>query len=259
MVWKFYKYQGCGNDFILFDHRKTSTHLSIELVKQICDRRFGIGADGLMELLESDAADFEMRYYNSDGNESSFCGNGGRCIAQFAKDLGIINRDSTQFLFKGKTYSAVYLENNLVSLLIQNVNGIESKGDDLYFSTGSPHYVHFTETVDEIELVPFARKIRYSKEFPEGINVNLVEIVNEDSIKMRTYERGVENETYSCGTGVTAAAIAFHYKKMTSKNVIAVLTKGGNFKVEFEEENSQYTNIRLIGPAQKVFEGSIVF
>ena len=119
--------------------------------------------------------------------------------------------------------------------------------------------MHFTETVDEIELVPFARKIRYSKEFPEGINVNLVEIVNEDSIKMRTYERGVENETYSCGTGVTAAAIAFHYKKMTSKNVIAVLTKGGNFKVEFEEENGQYTNIRLIGPAQKVFEGSIVF
>jgi diaminopimelate epimerase len=255
---KFYKYQGCGNDFVLLDQRNPSIVLTLEKIKHLCDRRFGIGADGLMELLESTEADFEMRYYNSDGNESSFCGNGGRCIAQFAKDLGMIKNDRAQFIFKEKTYWVDYLENGLISLLMQDVNGIESKGEDLYFCTGSPHYVHFRENIEGVDLIPFARKIRYSEEFPKGINVNLVEVINETTIKMRTYERGVEDETYSCGTGVTAAAIAFHYQKMTLSNTVSVHTKGGNFKVEFEEENGHYKNIKLIGPALKVFEGSIV-
>lgn len=255
---KFYKYQGCGNDFIILDQRNPSIVLTLEIVKHLCDRRFGIGADGLMELLESNSTDFEMRYYNSDGNESSFCGNGGRCIAQFAKDLDIIKKDSAQFIFKENTYSVDYLENGLISLLMQNVKGIESTGEDLFFSTGSPHYLHFTNSIDEIDLISFARKIRYSDEFPKGINVNLVETIDEMTIKMRTYERGVEDETYSCGTGVTAAAIAFHYKKLTSANSVSVQTKGGNFKVEFIEEYAHYRNIKLIGPALKVFEGSII-
>lgn len=255
---KFYKYQGCGNDFVLLDQRNPAIVLTVEKIKHLCDRRFGIGADGLMELLESKDADFEMRYYNSDGNESSFCGNGGRCIAQFAKDLDITKNDRAQFIFKEQTYWVDYLENGLISLLMQDVNGIESKGSDLFFCTGSPHYVHFTENIDGVDLMPFARKIRYAEEFPKGINVNLVEKVNETAIKMRTYERGVEDETYSCGTGVTAAAIAFHYKKMTGATTISVHTKGGNFKVELLEEDGHYQNIKLIGPALKVFEGSIV-
>jgi diaminopimelate epimerase len=258
MQMKFYKYQGCGNDFVLIDQRNSPAVLSLELVKHLCDRRFGIGADGLMELLMSDKADFEMRYYNSDGNESSFCGNGGRCIAQFAKDLGIVNSDNAQFVFKENIYKVDYLENNIVSLLMQNVSGFSSNGDDLYFNTGSPHFIHFAENIDDIDLIPFARKIRYSDDFPNGINVNLVERIDNFTIKMKTYERGVEDETFSCGTGVTAAAIAFHFKKLTSANTISVQTKGGSFKVKFIEENSQYSNIKLIGPALKVFEGSII-
>lgn len=257
MQLRFYKYQGCGNDFVLIDQRKAIALLTIDKIKYLCDRRFGIGGDGLMELIESDRGDFEMRYYNSNGKESSFCGNGGRCIAQFARDLGIIQKNSTKFIFKEKVYTADYLENGLISLKMQDVKGIAEMGEDLYFCTGSPHYVHFSQDVETIDLIPYARKIRYSEKFPNGINVNIVEKINDTTIKMRTYERGVEDETYSCGTGVTAAAIALHFKKLCSANIISVLTKGGSFSVEFVEQNGLYTNIHLIGPAMKVFEGSI--
>jgi diaminopimelate epimerase len=254
---KFYKYQGCGNDFVLLDQRNSEYNMTSKTVKNICDRRFGVGADGLMELYSSDKADFEMRYYNSDGNLSSFCGNGGRCIAQFSKDIGAVLGERARFIFNDAVYTADFLMNGLISLNMQNVLGINRLNNDLYFNTGSPHYLHFTNDIDGIDLIPFARKIRYSNDFPEGINVNLVEEIDNRTIKMRTYERGVEDETFSCGTGVTAAAIALHFKKSTNDTSINVNTKGGNFKVEFSEKDGQYFNINLIGPAFKVFEGTI--
>jgi diaminopimelate epimerase len=257
MTIKFYKYQGCGNDFILLDQRASSFSLSSCQIQYLCDRRFGIGADGLMELLNDEGTDFGMRYYNSDGQESSFCGNGGRCIAQFAQELGIIKGNIAHFSFNQTTYTADYLNDKSISLHMQDIAEFSSIGEDLVLDTGSPHYIHFTDQVDAIDLIPYARNIRYSEDFPKGINVNLVEKLNYSTIKMRTYERGVEDETLSCGTGVTAAAIAFHYLKMTSDNKIIVETRGGNFSVEFNEKAGRYFDIKLIGPALKVFEGSI--
>lgn len=253
----FYKYQGCGNDFILLDRRNAGIPIQSVHIAELCDRRFGIGADGLMELMTSAGYDFAMRYYNSDGNESSFCGNGGRCIAQFAKDLGLISGDKTHFLFKDLPYSADFLSNGTIALQMQNVEEINTKGNDFYFDTGSPHYIRFRSDIDSMDLIHFAREIRYSADFPDGINVNVVEVLNENTIKMRTYERGVEDETYSCGTGVTAAAIAFHRAKLTQKNQIIIETKGGNFQVEFNEKGGKYSDVKLIGPAVKVFEGHI--
>lgn len=256
-VLNFYKYQGCGNDFILLDRRNEDFPIQSNQIIALCDRRFGIGADGLMELMNSNLHDFTMRYYNSDGNESSFCGNGGRCIAQFAKDLGIVLGDSTNFLFKDLPYSAVFLSNGTISLQMQDIEEFNTKGNDLFLDTGSPHYIRFRSDIDSMDLIHFAREIRYSADFPEGINVNIVEVINENTIKMRTYERGVEDETYSCGTGVTAAAIAFHFSNLTQRNQINVETKGGNFQVEFKEISGKYSEVKLIGPAVKVFEGSI--
>jgi diaminopimelate epimerase len=256
-VLNFYKYQGCGNDFILLDRRNEYLPIQSNQIVALCDRRFGIGADGLMELINSNSHDFTMRYYNSDGNESSFCGNGGRCIAQFAKDLGIVSGDSTNFLFKDLPYSAVFLSNGTISLQMKDVAEIATKENDLFFDTGSPHYIRFRSDIEAMDLIHFAHQIRYSEDFPAGINVNAVEVINEYTIKMRTYERGVENETYSCGTGVTAAAIAFHFSNLTQRNQINIETKGGNFQVEFKEINGMYSDVKLIGPAIKVFEGRI--
>lgn len=254
---KFSKYQGCGNDFILIDQRGSDLHLTTETIKYLCDRRFGIGADGLMELIEDNHAHFGMRYYNSDGNESSFCGNGGRCITQFAHDIGVFEGSVAHFRFRQSDYEAIIQENGTIALNMQDVQGFNEKGDDLFFCTGSPHYVHFTEDVDTIELIPYARGIRYSEEFTQGINVNIVQKVDDHTLKMRTYERGVEDETLSCGTGVTAAAIAFHFKKMTTKNTIHVQTRGGEFQVKFDNTPNGYTYVKLIGPAEKVFDGEV--
>jgi diaminopimelate epimerase len=251
------KYHGCGNDFIIIDNRKNDIVLSQKQIADICHRRFGIGADGLMLLGEKVGFDFTMKYYNSDGNESSFCGNGGRCIVQFAIDLGIVKSDKTSFEFENTTYSAEIFDNKLIALSMINVEEITRIENDVFFNTGSPHYIHFVEDVDAFDLIPFAKSIRYSDQFPEGINVNIVEPISEYILKMRTYERGVEDETYSCGTGVTAAAIAYNYLLEEDSEDIQVRTKGGNFQVNFNRNEDAYTNVKLIGPAKFVFKGEI--
>lgn len=251
----FYKYQGCGNDFVLIDGRAETIELSIDSIKNLCDRRFGIGGDGLMILNSSTTYDFSMLYYNSDGRESSFCGNGGRCIVRFAHDLGII-KDKAIFEFNCDIYHATLTE-DIVSLQMQNIEETKMDGLDFVLWTGSPHYVHFASDIDEIDLVSYARKIRYSEKYPQGINVNLVEKLSDHSIYMRTYERGVEDETYSCGTGVVAAAISLHIKEQMDCNEVSVKTKGGNFIVKYLKHESQYKNIYLIGPAEFVFNGEI--
>jgi diaminopimelate epimerase len=251
----FYKYQGCGNDFVILDGRAETYALCIDSIRKICDRRFGIGGDGLMILYPSLAHDFSMKYYNSDGRESSFCGNGGRCIVQFAHDLNLI-KDTAIFEFNKDTYHAT-LSSNLVSLQMQPIEEISMDGSDYVLWTGSPHYVHFTTKIDEIDLVAYARKIRYSEKYPDGVNVNLVEMTSDNTIYMRTYERGVEDETYSCGTGVVAAAIALDIKENLHSNEIRARTKGGNFTVQYSKEDAHYKNIKLIGPAEFVFKGEI--
>lgn len=255
---KFRKYHGCGNDFVLIDNRDLSIDLNTTEIENICHRRYGIGADGLMILGLKNDFDFTMEYFNSDGNKSSFCGNGGRCIVQFAKDLGILTSDKAKFLFESATYSATLFDNGLISLQMQDVDEIvRLESNDLLLQTGSPHYLHFTENIDTFDLIPFARNIRYSEQFPEGINVNIVEIVSEYIIKMRTYERGVEDETYSCGTGVTAAALGYNYLFDQDVMDIQVQTMGGKFQVNFDTDFESYSKINLIGPAKFVFEGDI--
>ncbi len=253
----FYKYQGCGNDFIILDGIHNKINFNTEQIKTICDRRFGIGGDGLMILTKSNSYDFNMQYFNSDGRASSFCGNGGRCIVQFAKDLNFIKDNQVHFEFEGIEYSAKILDHDLIALSMKDVKTINRLENDLYFSTGSPHYIHFVESIDSFDLIPYAKKIRYSDNFSEGINVNIIERISDNSLKMRTYERGVEDETYSCGTGVTAAAIAYHFENYTQNRDLKVLTKGGEFIVNFEVHGGHYKKVTLIGPAKFVFKGEI--
>lgn len=230
-----------------------------KLIESLCDRRFGIGADGLILLQKHENSNFYMQYFNSDGRESSMCGNGGRCIAQFAKDLNIVNESASFFAIDGE-HSASY-KNGLVSLQMMNVSQVESRANNVFvLNTGSPHFVQFfDQDVDSIDLVAEAKKIRYNSEFTaNGINVNFVSI-HHDVLKVRTYERGVEDETFSCGTGVTAAAIAYHlYKKdFSNQHFFQIATKGGNLSVNYLFIENNYSKVFLQGPAKFVFEGEI--
>jgi diaminopimelate epimerase len=254
----FYKYQGTGNDFILIDNRTQSLALSLEQVKYACDRRFGIGADGLMLLESEPGYDFKMVYYNSDGNQSSMCGNGGRCISAFAKRLGVIG-DKARFLAADGPHEALIDEYGIVSLKMQDVKQVENGSDYFYLDTGSPHYVKFVSGVEEMDVATEGRKIRNSERFAEaGTNVNFIE-KKDEVLFVRTYERGVEDETFSCGTGVTAAALVAALSGVaSSKNHCQVKTLGGMLDVSFEKVlESNFYNIWLKGPAQMVFKGTI--
>lgn len=254
---QFYKYQGTGNDFVLIDNRKNLVDLTTEQISFLCDRRFGIGADGLMLLELEPGCDFKMVYYNNDGNQSTMCGNGGRCIAAFAKHLGIIG-NTAKFLAIDGMHEAV-IESDQVSLKMQDVKQIEIGDDYFYLNTGSPHYVKIVESLDSFDVVTEGKKIRHNSRFSEeGTNVNFIEKVDEH-LFVRTYERGVEDETYSCGTGVTAAALVASIKGLSnSKNNCLIKTKGGNLEVAFEKVLEQnFYNIWLKGPATMVFNGSI--
>ena len=254
----FYKYQGTGNDFILIDNRMDPIALTMEQVRSACDRRFGIGADGLMLLEREPGYDFKMVYYNSDGNQSSMCGNGGRCITAFARQLGLIG-NKARFLAVDGAHEALIGEDGIVSLKMQDVKQVESGNDYFYLDTGSPHYVKFVSGVEDLDVVSEGRKIRNSERFAEaGTNVNFIE-KKEEVLFVRTYERGVEDETYSCGTGVTAAALVAALKGLaSSKNHCQVKTLGGQLEVSFEKVlESNFYNIWLKGPAQLVFKGSI--
>jgi diaminopimelate epimerase len=254
---QFYKYQGTGNDFILIDNRAQKIVLNTTQIQKLCNRHFGIGADGLM-LLESEVGfDFKMVYYNSDGNQSSMCGNGGRCITNFAKLLGII-KDKAQFIAIDGPHESVVDAAGIVSLKMLDVKDIEN-GEDFYFlNTGSPHVVKFVDQLEKFDLIHEGSLIRNSARFlPEGTNVNFVE-KTDDVIFVRTYERGVEDETFSCGTGVTAAAIVCSVNGLlTSKNSAIIHTRGGKLEVSFEKVlDRNFYNIWLKGPAELVFEGA---
>lgn len=253
----FFKYQGTGNDFILIDNRDKIIELTTTQIAWLCDRRMGIGADGLMLLETAAGFDFKMIYFNADGSESTMCGNGGRCISAFAKRLGIV-KDKAHFLAIDGPHDSYFLENDQVCLAMIDVEEIIETENDFILNTGSPHYVQFINNLDLFDVFQAGRTIRNLEEFqPKGINVNFVERL-EDKIYVRTYERGVEDETLSCGTGVTAAAIA-SVGNATGQFSVNVKTKGGNLNVQFHKLNSSIVKqIKLTGPAQLVFSGEIL-
>jgi diaminopimelate epimerase len=259
MKFTFSKYQGTGNDFMIIDNRNNSVNLTKKQIAQLCNRRFGVGADGLMLLEKHLATDFNMRYFNADGNEGSMCGNGGRCLVAFAKSLVIIDKETTFNTIDG-THRAIIKQKNMVSLQMQDVKEVLQIDGNYFVDTGSPHYVIFSQNIKDTDVYTEGKKIRESKRFaPKGTNVNFVEI-NNNHLLVRTYERGVEDETLSCGTGVTAAAICASAKLNTDKNSFDISTRGGNLNVSFQKNrNNTFTNIWLTGPAQFVFKGEYEF
>jgi diaminopimelate epimerase len=258
----FFKYQGTGNDFVMIDQRekKYIRKKDTALINKICDRRFGIGADGLILLENCKGYDFRMVYFNADGRESSMCGNGGRCIAAFANHLGIV-KSKCRFLAIDGLHEAMIKKNDWVELKMSDVKNIEIGEDYFLMDTGSPHYVVFVEDIDNLNVFESGQAIRYSKRFKkEGVNVNFVERT-EDNIIVATYERGVEDETLSCGTGVTAAAIASFLQKTNrrKKQNTPIKAKGGDLSVRFEPDGkSKANNIWLCGKAELVFEGTFI-
>lgn len=254
----FYKYQGTGNDFVIIDNRDLKfDRRNNGLVAKLCDRRFGIGADGLMLLQNKPGFDFEMVYYNSDGNESSMCGNGGRCIVEFARFLGLV-KDKAHFIATDGPHIAG-VKPQFISLKMNDVKSVELNADFSFLNTGSPHYVAFVNDVENYNVFEEGKKIRNSTRFKaEGTNVNFVEKQYND-LFVRTFERGVEAETYSCGTGVTAAALVAAIKKVsTTENHCSIKTLGGNLNVKFKKHaDNSFSDIWLEGPAAFVFKGEI--
>lgn len=255
---KFYKYQGTGNDFVMIDNRDlTFPKHDINVVSTLCDRRFGIGADGLI-LLENDSkVDFKMVYFNSDGNESSMCGNGGRCIVAFARKLGIINKTTT-FIATDGLHFATIQESGTISLQMKDVSEVLIKDDYVYLNTGSPHHVALVEDLKNFDVKQNGKTIRYSDLYGnEGSNVNFVQQISEDHFAIRTYERGVEDETLSCGTGATAVAIAMNATNKTLQNKITIDVQGGQLIISFTMTGKGYEKVFLEGPAELVYEGAI--
>ena len=255
----FYKYQGAGNDFILIDNRKLRfNHEKPDVISKLCNRRFGIGGDGLMLLQEKNGFDFEMVYYNADGKPSSMCGNGGRCIVAFAKDLGVISSETSFLAVDGPHYAKISEIGDWVSLQMIDVSLVESDQDAFVLNTGSPHYVTCKSDLNDLNVFEEGRKIRYNDTYStEGINVNFVED-HGDHYFVRTYERGVEDETYACGTGVTAVALAMaKQKNQTGLINTPVKVLGGNLNIRFNYDGNQFTNIFLEGPAKFVFKGEV--
>ncbi|MHA6246637.1 diaminopimelate epimerase [Pontibacter sp. CAU 1760] len=255
MAITFYKYQGTGNDFVMVDNRKHTFPTEDEaLVKQLCDRRTGVGADGLILLQDHPDYDFEMVYYNADGRLGSMCGNGARCTVRFARHLGVIEDVACFLAADGEHQASV--ERDLIQLKMNDVRHVEQIGEDHYLSTGSPHYVRFVEDVQELDVYAEGRAIRYNSRFKEvGTNVNFVQKIADDEIFVRTYERGVEDETLSCGTGVTACALVASLKGF--KSPVKVKTLGGDLEVAFDQTDGHFNHIYLIGPAKQVFSGTV--
>ena len=251
---KFYKYQGTGNDFVMIDNRDLEFPKSTELIEKLCDRRFGIGADGLILLENDENSDFKMVYFNSDGNESTMCGNGGRCIVAFAHFLDIFEDQTTFDAIDGLHKAEI--KNGIVKLKMIDVIDINTDGQDFVMNTGSPHYVKYVEMLNNYNVFKNGNEIRNSPTYKaEGINVNFVEALSDKEIFVRTYERGVEDETYSCGTGVTASALTFMDKN--NQTSVAVKVLGGKLKVYAEKNGAGFSNIWLEGPASQVFSGTI--
>jgi diaminopimelate epimerase len=258
MQLEFYKYQGTGNDFVMIDNRsntfpKENTHL----VAHLCDRRFGIGADGLILLDTDTTSDFRMVYYNSDGNLSSMCGNGGRCLVAFAKKLNVIQNETTFLATDGLHYATVGAD-GIVSLQMIDVAEIKNTQDYSFLNTGSPHHVQIVEDLQHFNVKENGAAIRYGNLYGQaGSNINFVKKIDETTFSLRTYERGVEDETLACGTGATAVAIAMNATGQTNSNEINLNVEGGKLAVSFDIEDGKYTNVFLKGPAEFVFKGTI--
>ncbi len=257
MLLQFYKYQGTGNDFILVDNRKDIFPKDdYDLIAHLCDRRFGIGADGLILLENDKAVDFNMDYYNSDGRPGSMCGNGGRCIVAFAKHLGIISKSAT-FNAADGLHEAIIDRNNIIRLQMRDVTIIKQKSNYTFLDTGSPHHVQVVKKLKDFKVKKEGAKLRYGLYGKKGSNINFVELNGTESFSVRTYERGVEDETLSCGTGVTAVALAMHHTRATRANKVTVHALGGDLEVTFDQDTGGYKNVYLIGPAALVFKGEI--
>ncbi len=255
----FYKYQGAGNDFILIDNRlQQFDHHQPELIARLCDRRFGIGGDGIMFLQVKEAFDFEMVYYNADGKPSSMCGNGGRCIVAFARFLGLIEKETTFLAVDGPHYAKISESGDWVSLQMINVDTINRDGDAFVLNTGSPHYVALAEKLEHKNVYQDGFVIRNNPVYQQdGININFAEPVK-DGYFVRTFERGVEDETYACGTGVTAVALAMaKHKNQTGTVFTPIKVLGGDLSVKFNYDGTVFTDIFLEGPAKHVFSGEI--
>ncbi len=252
----FFKYQATGNDFVMIDNRSTQLSFTTDQIQTICDRRFGVGADGLMLIEKHPQLDFNLIYYNSDGSQS-LCGNGSRAAVRMASALGMVNGKASFNAYDG-LHTAELQPNGIIKLKMKDVSRTEQKSKDEFFiHTGSPHHIRFLTEVDQFPVFEEGKTIRYSDSYkPGGTNVNFVEQLGNNSIFVRTYERGVENETLSCGTGIVASALASSFKGYSSP--VSVKTRGGNLSVEFKSGlNGTFTDIFLIGPAKLVFEGDL--
>ncbi|MDB5135884.1 MAG: diaminopimelate epimerase [Mucilaginibacter sp.] len=256
---KFYKYQGAGNDFILVDNRKNIVnHQNPALIAHLCDRRFGVGGDGMMFLQDKAGYNFEMIYYNADGRPSSMCGNGGRCIVAFAKYLGIIDSETDFLAVDGPHHAKISENGDWVSLQMIDVNEINRDGEAYVLNTGSPHYIELADDLKDKDVYNDGYAIRNNPTYKaKGINVNFVEPADKGYF-VRTFERGVEAETYACGTGVTAVALAMaKHNNLTGKVNTPIKVLGGDLNIRFETDGTHFNHIFLEGPAVKVFEGEV--
>jgi diaminopimelate epimerase len=250
----FYKYQGTGNDFVMIDNRtKIFPKDEINKILQISDRHFGIGADGIILIENDDNFDFKMIYFNADGSQT-FCGNGARCAVAFAKYLNIIQQKTTFLAVDGKHFAEI--KDDIISLQMINVDDIKVNENSVFMHTGTQHHVEIVKELENYPVFENGKKIRNSYDFP-GSNVNFVQQLNDTTFRVRTYEKGVEDETLACGTGVTAVAIAMHKTNKTKSNSISLPVEGGNLEVSFDENKGVYTNVFLKGPAKFVFKGEI--
>ena len=260
MIFPFTKYQGTGNDFIIIDNRlPLMDSFSSEFIANCCDRKFGIGADGLMLLQKKEGYDFEMIYYNANGEIGSMCGNGGRCIVAFAHTLGLLPNNKAHFLAVDGPHHAVINGDDSIELKMIDVSVPEFNPDLIFLDTGSPHHVEFVPQINGFDVFNKGKNIRNNERYSlKGTNVNFVEVLGNCQINVATFERGVEDETLSCGTGVTAAAIAYHLRFCIGQNKslpVSVKTKGGNLVVRFKYAENLFTDIWLCGPARQVFSG----
>ncbi len=258
MTLQFSKYEGTGNDFILIDDRKLQFPINEELISRLCDRHFGIGADGIILLQRSEGYDFGMNYFNSDGSQATFCGNGGRCITAFAHQLAITG-STCRFMAADGIHHAQITENNgsvmIVELGMQNPEIYSQDNNNYYLNTGTYHVVKFVDNPDNIDLIEEGRELRFDSRYePHGTNVNFARLLKKE-LYVRTYEKGVENETLSCGTGVTASAIAASLKY--GGNAFYVNTAGGRLFVSFTRNGDIFNTVKLSGPAKLVFAGEI--
>ena len=258
MKYTFYKYQGTGNDFVMFDNRKNHFPKDdVRLVASICHRRFGVGSDGLILLEDDENTDFKMVYFNADGKEGSMCGNGGRCIVAFAHFLGVIKKKTVFIAIDG--LHEANIEGDVVSLKMLDVKEIKEKSNAVYLNTGSPHHVQLVNELKSFNVAKEGARLRYGVYGEKGSNINFVEFNKLGGFNIRTYERGVEDETLSCGTGVTAVALGMYHLGKTKEKIVTVKAIGGDLEVSFEEQNGLYSNIYLKGEAKQVYKGELTW